>query len=351
MEAKKFSFDASNPAGLFLQVAVPNLIAGSGGQVGNVNPNLAFSAAADIHSVKLTWSSNADGARYKIYSSSTSSVTTNSPEITGGGSTGNTYSHSGLNGGETRYYLLEKIQNDGSKSYSETVQATTYYLPSDVSNLVLWLDGESGIAKDGSNKITTWTDQVNGNVFTRYYSNQEPYWLANYKNQRPFVQMSNAEGRFFSGSGVPITGSDYTILFVLEQNANSFASEGILHLSGPGITMILKFYNSQLNVNNGGGDFRSNTYATNSAHILSMQFSASGTSMYVNGALHKSTTNVYPAAGNNLSYLGVYAGGAGLDAKLAEALIYNQGVSLADRTKAECYLGFKYGIAVSHACN
>ncbi|MBM9502709.1 hypothetical protein JWG44_20870 [Leptospira sp. 201903071] len=351
MEAEKFSFDSSNPAGLLLQVAVPNVLSGSGGKVGNVNPDLTFSAAADIHSVKLSWAANTDGSRYKIYSSPTSSVTTNSPEITGGGSTENSYSHSGLNGGETRYYLLEKIQNDGTKSYSEIVQTKTYYLPSDVSNLVLWLDAESGIAKDGANKIMTWTDQANGNVFTRYYANQEPYWLPNYKNQRPFVQMSNAEGRFFSGSGVPISGSEYTIFFVLEQNATSFASEGILHLSGPGVTLILKYYGSQLNVNSGGGDFRSDSYATNTAHILTMQFSASGTSMYVNGVLHKSTTNVYPVVGNNLSYLGVYAGGSGLDAKVAETLIYDQGVSLGDRTKAECYLGFKYGITVSHVCN
>ncbi|TGL76380.1 hypothetical protein EHQ83_11925 [Leptospira yasudae] len=351
MEAKKFSLDASNPAGLFLQIAIPNVIAGANG---NNASGSSFTATGDIHSVKLSWPAVTDGSKFKIYSSNSSSVTaTGSPEITGSGTgiAANNFTHSGLTGGETRYYLLEKIQTDGTKSYSQIVQATTYYLPTDVSSLVLWLNAETGVAKDGANKITTWQDQVNANVFTRYYANQEPYWLPAYRNQRPFVQMSNGEGRFFSGSGVPITGSSYTMLFVIEQNATSVATEGIIHLSGGGVTLYLKFYNGQLLINSGGGDFQSNAYATNSAHILTMQFSGTGTSLYLNGSLQKNTTNVYNAVGNNLTYLGVYAGGSGFDGRLAETLIYNQGLSAADRVKAECYLAFKYNLTVPHTCN
>ncbi|RHX92846.1 LamG-like jellyroll fold domain-containing protein [Leptospira stimsonii] len=349
MDAKKISFDASNPAGLFLQIAVPNVISNSSAN----SPTSTFQANADIHSVKLSWSSTATGALYKIYSSTTSSVNISSPEITGTstGITGSSFTHSGLGGGETHYYLLEVIQADGTKSYSSMMQATTYYLPTDVSSLALWLNAEAGITKDTANKITTWQDQASSNVFTRYYANQEPYWLPNFRNQRPFVQMSNTEGRFFSSSGVPITGSSYTMLFVVEQNALSVATEGIIHLSGGGISLYLKFYNGALEVNSGPGDFKSNAYATNVAHVLTMQFSGTGTTFYLNGNLQKSTTNVYAAAGNNLTYLGVYGGGSGLDGRVAEGLVYNQGLSSADRIKTECYLGFKYGISVSHVCN
>ncbi|TGM53025.1 LamG-like jellyroll fold domain-containing protein [Leptospira adleri] len=350
MEAKKFSLDASNPAGLLLQIAVPNAIAGAAAANSHTS---TFQATANIHSVNLSWSSTATGATYKIYSSTTSSVTVGSQEITGSstGITGSSFAHSGLGGGETHYYLLEVIQSDGTKSYSKITQATTYYLPTDVSSLVLWLNAEAGIAKDTANKITTWQDQASSNVFTRYYANQEPYWLPNFRNQRPFVQMSNGEGRFFSGSGVPITGSSYTMLFVIEQNALSVATEGIIHLSGGGVTLYLKFYNGALEVNSGPSDFKSNAYSTNAAHVLTIQFSGTGTTFYLNGSLQKNTTNVYNAAGNNLTYLGVYAGGSGLDGRVSEGLIYNQGLSTADRIKTECYLSFKYAISVPHVCN
>ncbi|TGK16844.1 hypothetical protein EHO62_14135 [Leptospira kmetyi] len=354
MEAQKFSLDASNPAGLLLQIAVPNIISGNTTGTTGAGSSSAFSATPDIHSVNLRWTASTDGSKFKLYSSTTSTVTvTGSPEITGSGTgiTGNTYTHTGLSGGVARYYLLEKIQTDGTKTYSDIIQAKPYYLPSDVSSLVLWLSADSGITKDASNKITSWLDQANGSNFVNATANQEPFWVANYRNQRPFVQTSNPQARFFSGPGVGITGSSYTILYVLEQAAVAATSDGILHLSGGPNTLILKIQNGQFQVNTGSGDFKSNTYATNVAHIATAQFSSTSTSLYLNGTLDKTTTNVYPASGNTTSYLGVYFGGAGFEGKIAEVLIYNQGLSTADRIKAECYLSFKYNLSVPHVCN
>ncbi|WP_162274113.1 LamG domain-containing protein [Leptospira tipperaryensis] len=347
MEAKKFSFDSSNPAGLFLQIAVPNAISAASGSASST-----FQASADIHSVNLSWSSTATGPTYKIYSSTTSSVTVGSPEITGSASgiTGSSFTHSGLGGGETHYYLLEVIQTDGTKSYSKITQATTYYLPSDVASLLIWLSADSGITKDTSNKITTWVDRVGGTPFNNTYVNQEPYWLPNYKNNRPFVKTSNPETRFFTGPALSIAGSSYTIIYVLDQVPGSVSSEGILHLSGPN-SLVLKFQSNQFSVFGAGVTFQSNAYATDVTHILTMQFSGSSTTMYRNGALEKTTSDVFPATGNTTTYLGVYFGGAGFEGRIGETLIYNQGLSTTDRIKTECYLSFKYNIAVPHVCN
>lgn len=354
-EAHKFSLDASNPAGLFLQIAIPNIISGStsGTGSGGTGSSSGFNATADIHSVNLRWTASTDGSKFKVYSSTTSTVTLIGSEITGSstGISGNSYAHTGLAGGVSRYYLLEKIQTDGTKTYSDVVQAKPYYLPSDVSSLVLWLSADSGVTKDASNKITSWVDQANGSNFVNATANQEPFWVANYRNQRPFVQTSNPQARFFSGPGIGITGSSYTIIYVLEQAAVAGTSDGILHLSGGGNTLILKIQNGQFQVNTGSGDFKSNAYSTNVAHIATAQFSGTSTSLYLNGTLDKTTTNVYPATGSTSSYLGVFFGGAGFEGKIGEVLIYNQGLSTVDRVKAECYLSFKYNLSVPHVCN
>lgn len=348
MQANKISLDSSNPLGFLLQIVVPTSRSGAAGQIG-AGPDLQ--ATSGIHLVRLSWPSTADGSNFRIYSSTSSDVNVTSPEITSGGTSASSFVHSGLNGGETRFYLLEKILPDGSTSYSSVTQATTYYLPSDVSNLIFWLGADFGVTKDASNFVTNWSDQIASLSYTNVHTGQEPIWIPNHRNQQSFIATSQSAGRFFQGPGIPISGSSYTILSVIEQVASSSSNQGILELTGGGNDLILKFQGGRLFVNNGGGDFQSNAYVTTNAHVMTAQFSASSTSLYINGVLNKTTANVYPIVGNGTGYIGVYFGGAGLDGNIGEILVYDQGLNVTDRRKAECYLGFKYGISVSHACN
>lgn len=350
MHADKISLDSSNPLGFMLQIVVPNTVSGigSGGQNG---AGSSLQATGGIHSVSLSWSAVSDGSSFKIYSSTSSDVNATSPDITSGGTTASSFVHSALNGGETRFYLLEKILPDGSKSYSSVVQATTYYLPSDVSSLIFWLGADFGVTKDASNLVTNWTDRIGSLAYSNVYASQEPIWVPNYRNQQAFITTSQSASSFFQGPGIPISGSSYTILSVVEQTTADSSSQGMIELTGGGNDLILKFQGGKLLVNNGGGDFQSNAYTTTNAHVMTAQFSASSTSLYINGTLNKTTSNVYPIVGNSIGYIGVYFGGAGFDGKIGEILVYDQGLSAADRIKAECYLGFKYGISVPHSCN
>jgi hypothetical protein len=68
----------------------------------------------------------------------------------------------------------------------------TEFSPSDISGMKLWLKADSGITKDGSNKVSAWTDQSGqGNNGSQGTALAQPTWNASAQNSLPTVRFTD----------------------------------------------------------------------------------------------------------------------------------------------------------------
>ena len=308
-------------------------------------------------------------------------LATNGIPYSGGGGGSGIIKHSGTwNSGSEAYQWSVPSGSGGSgviiiKQYGvPAVVPTIPSTPSDVTGLVVWLDGSdpNGNSTPPSNNfgITTWVDKSGA-------SRSATGTGATYKAAATVGGIKNTLGTmFFSNSGyrIPYTSfpQSFTIisLFRVERALNtdgtlmSVGNDSSCYvLSGPTDCVVyfgIMSGNFQAGVGNGSNSWLAGGVAPQTPTTLIRGQWVIGTMTYdqgnkiterfINGIKMSSTTDTSVQAQWNDMYIGL-PGPNGTDYRLngyiGEILIYNKVLTNSDRQKVEGYVTNKYGFGVS----
>jgi hypothetical protein len=223
------------------------------------------------------------------------------------------------------------------------------FLPTDLSNLALWLRADLGIIVSGGN-VTQWTDQSGSSyVFTNAGSINAPY-VSSGLNSLPSLGSSSVSnsGYFLQTSTLASTimnGSACERFMVMQ--AQSPQPYGLFSstFGASGSSTFLPYADG-----NSYDDFFSNIRKTISGQNLSTpsiydtQSSAGNWTSLVNGTQTFTTSsNTSEAPSSPLNLLGNAGNWSGL---LSEVIVYNRILSPTENTQVTNYLSSRYNISI-----
>ena len=233
----------------------------------------------------------------------------------------------------------------------------------------LWLKGDAGVTKDGSNKVSAWADQSgNGNNATQATSSKQPTWVDNAVNGHPVMRFSGTDDVLAGSVNFNVASSDHTMFVVHKRTTATAASAPFsfaVSVSPPDYgAPIMSWINNTdsfgtTNTFYGWADAKSvDLSAEPTAFHLSM-ISRKGGSSGNGGALtirsvaggdlketratqnwtSVSAANQYLVGCHNLDpiYPNHY-----LIGDVAEVIVYDRALSPSERSRVEAYLGKKY---------
>ncbi len=254
--------------------------------------------------------------------------------------------------------------------------AATTTLPGDLANLKVWYKADAmvanGDATNDGDAVAKWTDSATGNNWPLYDQNtssKRPAYKTNQVNSLPSVNFDGSSDELRTGTtgggGTSVTWGTTTLTaFIVLQDSspNPGAGVGVTWLTaddGSGFPMFL----SQRYTNTGNARWRgyntagtgfevffsvTNGTASTDWHILSLMRRATETQVYVDGVAQTATASTGTAQNKSTPlWMGGIFGGGFAVVKVAEAYVYTDAKSDADRHSQESYLSNKYGISVS----
>jgi hypothetical protein len=249
------------------------------------------------------------------------------------------------------YYHWNKAQADAYVAFLAS-NPPAPAVPS--SGLQLWLRADAGVAYDGSNNVTTWSDQT-GNYPVTQSGSAEPTYVANDINGEPALRFNGSQ--FLANSGNMGLNADMTVITVAMTTAP--ASQGYMTYLGPGDS----------NGSGGGANQGTNRalgytnsqqlFDTSGIYCQGAATPAAGTFVAEAATLDSTLQNVVfyrngvQTATGRLS--GVQNLGAGItvgstpdpssgwQGDIAEVLVYDHKLSSSDFAQVDGYLANKYG--------
>lgn len=238
------------------------------------------------------------------------------------------------------------------------------FTPKSVSGLTIWLDAAQGVAKDGSDIVTSWADQSgNSNTFSTGTGIRKPQYVASAINSLPAINGrhdgTNASN-LAAADSASMNYTDFSLFIVASRLINFGATE---QLAGKYVTAgsmrehrLVIGSTDQLSggVSPDGAAvttsfIASPTIATSTPFIADLQYSASSQTV----ALNRGTTNTQanPASAfNGTGTYQIFSREGGLDpfgGYIAEFLFYNRRVTSGERLQVLSYLSAKYAITLT----
>ncbi|MFH1509496.1 MAG: sialate O-acetylesterase [bacterium] len=232
-----------------------------------------------------------------------------------------------------------------------------------MTNLGLWLKADMGTSTviDGAN-LTSWSDQSgNGNNVTAPGGNEPTYesGTTDLINFNPVIEFTGANSDYLGTAATGIIGSNnaYTkiAVYIIKSTgyANNLISSGATpdthaFLYGPGISQLRLYHITTLNI----GSATAQSIATPYIGVAKYGAGITDAIVDVNGKEEVSdNTGAHAFNGNGTIQLGAYRSANFLDGKIAEAIIYDDDITLANLQKVESYLALKYGLSLSNDNN
>jgi hypothetical protein len=236
--------------------------------------------------------------------------------------------------------------------------ASPWPVPAIASGLRAWYRADLGVVKDGSDKVTQWTD-MSGNgshVIQTAVPAQQPSWVPGALNGKPVIQFAGSTNLVTSASvDIHAASSDQTVIAVIAPGATQTNWSTILDLSSrPSQGFTLQQNGGQTNqyrmwwTGNPAAGWKSSAGATAASgagvQILSIVKNGTTASDYLNGAVQGTASvpaNIQtPIA---LFEMGNAVGGSyGYSGQIAEVLIYNRALSNSERQQIETALLTRY---------
>ncbi len=234
---------------------------------------------------------------------------------------------------------------------------------SGTSALKLWLRADSGVTTNGSN-VTTWSDQSgNGNDASQGSTADQPTLVSSSINGQPAVQFAND---ILSGTDILVSDNAATCYTVVKPSSLSSGFNIVWSKWADGSPNAFKFHfavhNAKVSLftSPDGSTTSSETIGgsslvTGNAYVLGSDVSTTaGTQhVYFNGVSAVATTSgitslatlnqVYSVGGK----LGTNTSSNRFVGDIAEVVVYNTALNIAQRTLVANYLGAKYGIALA----
>jgi len=220
------------------------------------------------------------------------------------------------------------------------------------SDLSLWLKADAGVTLSGSD-VTAWADQ-SGNSNNAISPNVAPTFISSSINSKPAISFNNDQSWMQIPQNSIGEDGNISIFIVMNYTGGSiFLNKGdaaTFNNTSWELSVITGF--GFVN-DDGGGDFSWNTVPVDPATetpLLLEGFSDQGISQLAFNGINSGSPSGPNSGFNNISqYIGIGAGGdgggsAGLDARIAEIIIYNRQVTNSERQQVEEYLNAKYAI-------
>lgn len=250
--------------------------------------------------------------------------------------------------------------------------------PLDSANLKLWLKADAGITKDGANKVATWADQSGGgNNATQATAGNKPLWVDSQINGYPVLRFDGTDDYLGLANLTILKATRGGSVFVVEKRNglgggvgsqdNTLFDASTASASNPRMEVVIDDVTNVYKINarrsdgtataslSGGA---SGTAAFNLVSATVNYFDASA-ALYVDGTLVNSsaaflTTGTISNANSVAIRVGAQAtaGGpfGGLNADVAEMLVFNRAMIGTDRQAVECYLARKYNLTLGYTC-
>ena len=221
--------------------------------------------------------------------------------------------------------------------------------------MVLWLKGDEGVTKNGSNFVSSWADgSRNGNNATQSSTNQMPLWVDGVFNGKPILRFSGSQ-YFTAGNNSSLTYTNLSYFLVISF-VDPSATQAILSKdAGSGNTnkwiYFLGYAQSQAMtflVNPGNAVMYEplNNLQTHQMNLVGLTKNNSIYSFYQNADLNGSVTNSTRIRTINSDFrIGQAEGGFYLNGDIGEIIVYNRAIKTMERHAIEQYLADKYSIA------
>ena len=243
-----------------------------------------------------------------------------------------------------------------TQSYQQSL--SPWPAPTVASGLRAWYRADKGVTKDGDNKVSQWAD-LSGQGFHVSQTaepGRQPMFVGNALNSQPVVQYDDSHRVLLSPRWIDVSGNsdDLTVITVVKAVANQSYEATILDTDfwsangfrwGQRGGSSNQFYLDWVNAAQDSQQFGPalNATADRAQVLVAMKAGTSATS-YVNGATHGMTT---VQAGKHHAAAAFALGNEtypyyAFQGQIAEVLIYNRALTLAERQSIEAALTAKY---------
>lgn len=218
------------------------------------------------------------------------------------------------------------------------------FSPDDIAGLVAWFTPDFGtysdsglttpVSADGS-AVGGWDNQATGVTdATQGTAGSRPTLKTNIQNGLPILRCDGSDD--FLGV-TTYTTSAMTLLAVFKGEnmmfGGSAANEYVWAKNG----------SNAFEVSYGGGTFPTFAFTgqTTAFHLITIKHSGTNISVYKDGALVSTSAET---AGQDLTYIGKYAGGLNFSGDLGDVLLYNTAISDSDRETIEAFEMERWGL-------
>jgi hypothetical protein len=240
------------------------------------------------------------------------------------------------------------------------------FSPSDLSDLILWLDAAQLVGFVNNDKVPAWNDlSSNAYSFANSTSASQPIYKTNVLNSQPGVDFSGTQ--VLIGSGATIFGTGSTPLtFIAVCDFRSYTAPGLASLAtfvGPASDCIQVGFSNLAGINNfqwgahivagGFGSARATaTFSTTSQfYAISMTWDASGTAagdyqFYSSNVATTTATasdNPFNVSENTIGAFNLI-GQFPLTGSICEMIAYSRVLNSTERGQIQTYLNGKYAI-------
>jgi len=262
-----------------------------------------------------------------------------------------------------------KVRQTSSASYSTLTTATltiggvngafnvttmtTALLPIPVTGLRVWLKADTGIAKDGSNRISSWADQSgNGFHVAQGGSSKQPLFVDGAISGKPVIRFDGADDYLQTPGAVNLINGtgNYTLFVVVKPGPTQKAWADIMDYTHS--TDVNTVVQQDGNATNHFGGFGNvfEPLSSEAYQIYSNVYAANTSiSVYLNGGNRLHQTGIATTFWSEPNYFTV--GSKSLEAyprqfngDIAEVIVYDIAASDAERQAVESYLITKYGL-------
>jgi len=229
---------------------------------------------------------------------------------------------------------------------------STAFVPTLLSGCILWLRADIGVVLSSGTSISTWADQSGqGNNATSAAA--QPTYSTNAMNGLPAIK-GNGSTQYMTTAAFTI-GASTTIFAavqpsaapqsaytrILEQQNSSTYYLGV-DTNGTKYKLIVNDNTSPYGVAQGG------TVTSTANTIVTGTYASPAGTVYVNGVSVGSDSFTAPTPASQTLYImeSFNASNAYWNGYLAEAIIFNRGLSASELMRVHRYLGARYGVVV-----
>lgn len=229
-------------------------------------------------------------------------------------------------------------------------------LPDSIAGLELWLKADAITGLSDGDAVTAWTgSSANAHVADTIGTGTSPVFRAGAIGGKPAVAYNEdgGVGKFSSvTAGISLNGAgnnEYTMFWIGRIRRNvSFSEMFDYRILGLGGFQVQNFVTrARYKLGDGLGSAVNNSITTDiaslGAFVLEADKTAAGIELLrINGLVEGTLTSPFTVAANKEARIGAQ----GLQADVAEVIVYDRLLTDAERQKVEAYLSDKYGIAL-----